>query len=297
MSRVAMTRSFELIGGVSFCRWHECRGCQSHEGSDQHVSTQWLQQLKTDPSRLGKLRHLVQTQDLGLDLSRMNDDEVVVQVVHLLERKSLRKCGERKSAAQQKQPSAGNSSQIAAENVLRVLGAGNKKFSLDGHLLRVVRAQEWRRLREDGQYQIVPIAEAREMIPKLVAMPTATAAEKSAWQRTVELLPEPSAGRFNSGLLLLRIVPRRNFKSASQEPAITPSQLARMVTEKHWVAIELVDENGDGVAGISYSITTPDSQVYTGVTDANGAARVDNIPAGQCQIVFPDLDKDAYKAA
>jgi len=135
------------------------------------------------------------------------------------------------------------------------------------------------------------------MISKLAAMPAVTPAEKSAWQKAADLLPDPGAGRFDQGLLLLRIVPRRNFKSPSSEPAITPSQLARMVQEKHWVAIELVDEDGVGVAGISYSIVTPDSQVYTGVTDANGSARVDNIPPGQCQISFPDLDKDVYKAA
>lgn len=241
-----------------------------------------------------ELRAVALTQDLGHDLSRINDDEVIAEVQHFIERRGLRRCGKPVGAAE-KSISARDQKQIAAQSVIRVLQTGSRQYTVAGHSFRIVRASQWRNLREGGGYQIVPIAEARQVIAHFAAS-SITPDEKVAWVKAGELLPESGAARFESGLLLLRVVPRRNLKSPSSEAPITPSQLARMV-QKHWVAIELVDEDGNGVEGVSYSIMTPDNQEYTGVTDATGSARVDNIPAGQCKIRFPDLDKDAYKAA
>jgi len=278
-----------------FCEWHDCADCKVPGGIAERTLPQWLQSLKTDSGVMSDVRRLARSCDAGLDFSRMDDNEVIVYLSLLLDRKILRRCGEMKSDDDLLPAAGRGQTQTAADGVIRVLAAGARHISFEGRALRVIRAEQWRLLREDGQYQIVPTAEARQIISRLAAGPVVTPAEKSAWQKTAELLPEHGAGRYSTGLLLLRIVPRKNFTSASAEPAVTPSQLAQMV--KHWVEIEMVDEKGVGIAGISYSIIAPDNQEYTGQTDANGRARVDNIPPGQCRISFPGLDKDAYKAA
>jgi hypothetical protein len=284
------------IGEVSFCNWRECRGCESHSNFTERVSTQWLQDFKLNPFIMGQLRIMARTQDFGQDLSRMNDDEVIAQIQHLIERRGLRRCG--KPLDETAKPfSARDQKRNATEAVILVLAGRDGKHSVGGHAYRIIRAGQWRNLREEGGYRIVQIAEARQIIEQLAATPAIAPASKAAWAKAAELLSESGMGRFDDGLLLLRIVPRRNFKSPSSEPPITPSQFAQMVKEKHWVAIELVDEEGNGVEGVSYSIIAPDNQEYTGRTDATGSARLDNIPAGQCKISFPDLDKDAYKAA
>jgi hypothetical protein len=283
------------IGEISFCKWHECRGCESSNHVAERVSGQWLQDFKGNPTAMGQLRLLAGSLEFGQDICRMDDDAVLAQVRNSIERRGLRRCGKLLSAAE-KPLSARDQTQLAAERVMRVLEVSNRPRAVDGQLFRIARAGQWRSLRDDGGYQIVPIAEARRVIAQLAAAPAATPAEKDAWTKADGLLSEQGRGRLDSGLLLLRVVPKRSFQSPSSEPPITPSQLARLV-EKHWVAIELVDEDGNGVEGVRYSITAPDNQEYTGVTDASGFARVDNIPPGQCKISFPDLDQDAYKAA
>jgi hypothetical protein len=281
------------IGGVSFCAWDECRGCELRSNFMERPSADWLQDLKLSAWGMSELRAAALTERLGRDLSQLNDDEVIALVRHFIERRGLRECGksEATSAAQTHNPA-----QRASEAVIRVLEAGTRPHTVGGTMYRIIRAEQWRKLRDDGGFQIVPIPEARQAITQLAAAPGISQPEKKAWESAVDFLPQHSSGRYESGLLLLRIAPRRNFKSPTAEAAITPSQLAKMV-QKHWVAIELVDEDGNGVEGIAYSIITPDNQQYTGMTDANGLARIDNIPAGQCKISFPELDKDAYKAA
>ena len=67
--------------------------------------------------------------------------------------------------------------------------------------------------------------------------------------------------------------------------------------KKHWIEIELVDEEGNPVPGEEYAITLPDGSVSTGTLDEKGFARVDGIDPGTCQVTFPNLDKDAWKKA
>jgi type VI secretion system secreted protein VgrG len=66
--------------------------------------------------------------------------------------------------------------------------------------------------------------------------------------------------------------------------------------KKHWIEIELVDEDGNPVPGEPYRITLPDgTTVADGTLNEKGWARVDNIDPGTCQVTFPNLDKDAWE--
>jgi type VI secretion system secreted protein VgrG len=65
--------------------------------------------------------------------------------------------------------------------------------------------------------------------------------------------------------------------------------------KKHWIEIELVDEDGNPVPGEPYRITLPDgTTVADGTLNEKGWARVDHIDPGTCQVTFPNLDKDAW---
>ncbi|MBT2744824.1 MULTISPECIES: type VI secretion system tip protein TssI/VgrG [unclassified Lysobacter] len=63
----------------------------------------------------------------------------------------------------------------------------------------------------------------------------------------------------------------------------------------HWIEVELVDESGRPVAGERVQITLPDGSISGGTTDEKGLLKVANIDPGDCQIGFPDLDKDAWE--
>lgn len=60
--------------------------------------------------------------------------------------------------------------------------------------------------------------------------------------------------------------------------------------KKDFIEIELLDEDGQPVAGEPYEITLPDGRVDSGTLDANGYARIDGIDPGKCQVRFPNRD-------
>lgn len=68
-----------------------------------------------------------------------------------------------------------------------------------------------------------------------------------------------------------------------------------LVSRDHpsWIAIELLDATGDGVAGKSYRIGLPDGRVIEGTLDKLGKARIEGIPEGNCTITFPKIDEAA----
>ena len=66
--------------------------------------------------------------------------------------------------------------------------------------------------------------------------------------------------------------------------------------ELTWIGIVLVDEAGEPVSGERYEVTLPNGRKKSGVTDAEGRAKIENIKPGSCTITFPKLDKDAWEA-
>lgn len=62
-----------------------------------------------------------------------------------------------------------------------------------------------------------------------------------------------------------------------------------------WVEIELVDEDGNPVAGENYLLELPDGSVKEGVLDSNGQVRVDGIDPGTCKISFPNMDANEWR--
>jgi len=54
-----------------------------------------------------------------------------------------------------------------------------------------------------------------------------------------------------------------------------------------WIEIELLDDDGQPVAGAEYKIKLPDGSIHKGTLDGNGLARYDGIVPGQCSVTFP----------
>ena len=64
--------------------------------------------------------------------------------------------------------------------------------------------------------------------------------------------------------------------------------------KKHWIEIQLLGEDNEGIADEDYLIVTPDNQEFRGKTDAQGLARLDGIEGGMCKICFTNLDQEAW---
>jgi hypothetical protein len=71
---------------------------------------------------------------------------------------------------------------------------------------------------------------------------------------------------------------------------------AKQSCDFHFVEIELVGEDGKGVACVEYLLTLPDGTEMNGFTNSMGLISVVGIDSGNCQFTFPNLDKEAWEA-
>ena len=83
--------------------------------------------------------------------------------------------------------------------------------------------------------------------------------------------------------------------AASSAPTHNPNA-PENADKKHFIEINMVDSDGNPVAGEAYKVTLPDgTTVADGTLDSKGHARVDNIDPGNCQVTFPNVDQDAWE--
>ncbi len=64
---------------------------------------------------------------------------------------------------------------------------------------------------------------------------------------------------------------------------------------KHWLEIELLDDEGKPIAGELYFVEMPDGSKLSGRTDSQGRARAEDVDPGTAKVSFPDLDKKMYE--
>ena len=79
---------------------------------------------------------------------------------------------------------------------------------------------------------------------------------------------------------------RKEQKSSKEDPK-----------KKSWIKLKLVDEAGKPVPGERYRIKTSDGKYRSGTLDHKGQAEVKGIEPGNCEVTFPNLDKDAWEDA
>ena len=68
-----------------------------------------------------------------------------------------------------------------------------------------------------------------------------------------------------------------------------------LAPETAWVEIELVDEEGNPVAGEPYWIQFPDGGVQEGALDGHGLARIEGTSSGMCVVRFPNIDENDWE--
>jgi len=69
-------------------------------------------------------------------------------------------------------------------------------------------------------------------------------------------------------------------------------------TKTSWIKIKLVDEAGNPVPGEAYKIKTlSDGRTYSGTLDEKGEKELKGIEPGNCEVTFPNLDKEAWEDA
>lgn len=79
-------------------------------------------------------------------------------------------------------------------------------------------------------------------------------------------------------------------QSCGSAPPIVVSE-----EKKHWIEIEMVDQEGKPAAGEDYRLTLPDGSIVEGSLDEKGRDRVNGIDPGTCKVTFPNLDKDSWQ--
>jgi uncharacterized Zn-binding protein involved in type VI secretion len=82
--------------------------------------------------------------------------------------------------------------------------------------------------------------------------------------------------------------------AADSAPAAGKSVLLVSRDDPSWIAIELRDQDGKGVAAEEFRVTLPDGRIVEGSLDKFGKARIEGIPHGSCAISFPALDEEAW---
>ena len=90
----------------------------------------------------------------------------------------------------------------------------------------------------------------------------------------------------------------RNFEGQSS-PVSAPAPVIKNCPVAKppltWIAIVLVDTEGNPLGGKRYRIQTPDEQVREGILDTSGNAREEGIEPGTCEVSFPELDEEAWE--
>ena len=150
---------------------------------------------------------------------------------------------------------------------------------------------------------ILGAAQARELALRLTANPTLKT-------RLIEMRGGARAGlaEWAAAALLtreLKILVRAPSPGAALKPPEAPKAAASPLRAPapapapttHWIELVLTNESGVVMPKVAYQIVTADRQQHSGVTDAGGRARLDDIVAGPCDVSFPDLDDEEWKKA
>jgi outer membrane protein OmpA-like peptidoglycan-associated protein len=89
------------------------------------------------------------------------------------------------------------------------------------------------------------------------------------------------------GLILLRRITTQQSYSADLGPALTPSQIKKLLTPSDWIEIEVVFDDGEPYTG-PYRIEMPNGSVLHGHFDGNGFFGKYNIDSGKCKLELVD---------
>ncbi len=87
------------------------------------------------------------------------------------------------------------------------------------------------------------------------------------------------------------------YGTVQVQPHKPPQTKEEAAKKLSWIEIELLDEDGEPVAGERYQVSLPDGEtVAEGSLDDKGRARIEGFEPGQCKVTFPNLDESVWEA-
>lgn len=239
---------------------------------------------------MSNLRRILSLHDYGLDLSRVDDDQVISLIAALLASNQLLLCGKHVARDSEAQKQTAADGRGAVERLMRDLRATNADFQYRGQFLRVVSTYQWATMGGgNAHYEVLPKGMARKTIPELATALVLSETERSALQAAVPLITDGGRRGGDHGILLLRRSSEDFGRSTSASSlAFTPSQLRGLSTKTeitHWIQFRVLDERtGRPVNGVRLRITTPDGAGQHQVTSGQGTIRIDGLPSGTCDV-------------
>jgi hypothetical protein len=249
-----MPRTPARFGSFSICRRHECLGWTAASEFDDRMSRQrWLQTFKGNPFWIATLRRIAEEEVPGSNPSRLNDDEVIAQIAHLIDNRRL--CIRREEDSGDglaRWKGFGSPGQSAEDRVIQALRSKDQSFAFEGQKLRIIRVKQWPAFRTDQRYEIIESDNARQILSRISTLPTVSGNEKAMLRRASELISVGTSGPSEDGLLLLRITPLRYSSASSSEPPISPSQLAKALKP------EIIEEVNPLITGTPNELDTSD---------------------------------------
>lgn len=81
---------------------------------------------------------------------------------------------------------------------------------------------------------------------------------------------------------------------AKQGQNLAPDTVMPCSVDLSWIEIRLIDMEGNAVPRERYCVIDPNQEKHEGELDLAGSARIDGIPAGSCDITFPDRDRESW---
>lgn len=85
------------------------------------------------------------------------------------------------------------------------------------------------------------------------------------------------------------------FSPREFDSVVQPCPLKAAKEALHWIEIELLGEDDQGIPYEPFLLCLPDGLEVKGFLDAQGLARLDGLKnPGQCRLSFPARDKDAW---
>ncbi|MBP9182611.1 MAG: hypothetical protein KBF78_05730 [Fuscovulum sp.] len=142
-------------------------------------------------------------------------------------------------------------------------------------------------LREDGPKALAARTEVADWLRRQLASGQLRLAARPLRHGTHRPSLDPQA-QVEKAAAVMQAFLSRPREVAEPEPAPAP------LPERHWIEIELLDEDDCAVPNERYEVELPTGRVARGRLDQTGHARLEWFGAGgDCRIVFPGLDRSA----
>jgi hypothetical protein len=114
------------------------------------------------------------------------------------------------------------------------------------------------------------------------------------------------SGQLDALATAVRLLEKQRLRMFRMPDSIVPvepqttHELVRgqgVAVANHWIEIVLEDDEGKKVPRARYRVVLHDKSERDGHLDENGFARLEHLPAGTCEVTFPDLDEDTWSRA